>query len=133
MKQLEVHSVPVYATIDEAHLGECDLVVDAIFGYSFKPPVRGNFGAVIAKINESKKPILCVDVPSGWDVEKGDVDGTGIKEPAVVVSLSAPKLCMQFFKGTHYLGGRFVPPKMAEEMGLDLPAFPGCDPVVKLN
>lgn len=133
VKQLGVHNIPVYSTLEESHLGDCDLIVDAIFGYSFKPPVRGSFSGIIAKLNDSKKPILCVDVPSGWDVEKGDVDGTGIKNPAVVVSLSAPKLCMQFFSGVHYLGGRFVPPKMAEEMGLDLPAFPGCDPVVKLN
>lgn len=48
-------------------------------------------------------------VCAGWDVEQGDVNGDGIK-PDMLVSLTAPKLAAKKFQGTHYVGGRFVPP-----------------------
>eukprot|EP00727_Mastigamoeba_balamuthi_P002126 m51a1_g11910 hypothetical protein (226) ;mRNA; f:634976-635969 len=131
VRQLAVHRVPVSGALP-ADLAPYDVVVDAVFGYSFKPPVRGSFADVLKRINDSGKPVVSVDVPSGWDVEKGNTDGTSIANPAVVVSMSAVKLCMKEFKGIHYLGGRFVPPQMAREMGLDLPQFPGSDPVVRL-
>lgn len=55
-------------------------------------------------------PIISVDIPSGWDVEGGDVTGEGM-QPDMLVSLTAPKRGTRDFKGRfHYLGGRFVPP-----------------------
>ena len=34
-----------------------------------------------------------------------------------------PKKCSENFKGEHYLGGRFVPPKVCEEVGIVLPEY----------
>ena len=48
------------------------MIVDAIFGFSFKPPIRTPFDSIINTLIEIKKvPIYSVDIPSGWDVEKG--------------------------------------------------------------
>lgn len=41
-------------------------------GFSFKPPVRAPFGTVLDQFKKTSKPILSVDIPSGWDVEKGN-------------------------------------------------------------
>ena len=62
-----------------------------------------------------------MDVPSGWDVNKGNVNN--LFEPSVLVSLSTAKLCSQEFKGEHYLGGRFIPEKVAKMFSLELPSF----------
>nr|CAD7438871.1 unnamed protein product [Timema bartmani] len=53
---------------------EYSLIVDALFGFSFKPPVRPEFADVIGALLETKVPIASVDIPSGWDVEKGPPD-----------------------------------------------------------
>lgn len=50
---------------------------------------------------------MSIDVPSAWDVEKGNILSS--INPAVVISMAAPKLCMLGFKGRHYLGARFIP------------------------
>jgi len=78
-------------------------------------------------------PVLSVDVPSGWHVEEGDTYGTGFM-PTALVSLTAPKLCSRYFTGrAHWLGGRFVPPALAAEYGLDaLPRYEGAEQVVAL-
>ena len=81
------------------------LVVDALFGFSFRGPIREPYKAVIDALANSKTPVLAVDVPSGWDVESGDVYKTSYV-PAAVVSLTAPKLCLKSYAGVHFIGGR---------------------------
>jgi len=127
---------------------ESDVILDAVFGFSFQPPVRAPFDSVLALLTQSKLPIVSVDIPSGWDVEKGNELGTGL-QPDVLVSLTAPKLGVRSFKGRHFLGGRFIPKfvgpyfvgtsqltvsfrTMDEKFGLNLPRYPGFTQIVEL-
>lgn len=48
-----------------------DFIIDSIFGFSFKPPIRAPYDSIINELKNTKIPILSVDIPSGWDVEKG--------------------------------------------------------------
>lgn len=74
-----------------------------------------------------------MDIPSGWDVEKGEPEEGGIK-PEMLISLTAPKLCAKSFSGKyHFLGGRFVPPDLENKYELSLPKYPGTDCVVLLQ
>ena len=40
-----------------------DLIVDALFGFSFKPPVRAPFDGVLKAIIGGGKEVLSVDSP----------------------------------------------------------------------
>ena len=82
-----------------------DLVVDAIFGFSFKGPIRLPYLDLIHAMARTSTSVVSVDVPSGWNVDSGDETGFGFV-PAAVISLSYPKLCMKGYQGVHYLGGR---------------------------
>ena len=108
-----------------------DVVVDAVFGYSFKGEIRAPFRELIALMATHPR-VAAVDVPSGWDVERGDTQQTGFA-PALLVSLTAPKLCAKNFSGMHYLGGRFVPDSMAQKYQLELPPYPGSSQIVRLH
>ena len=80
-------------------------------------------------------PIVSVDIPSGWDVEKGpELENKDLYfMPEMLVSLTAPKLCAKYFKGPHHiLGGRFVPKKLATKYSMNLPQYPGTQCIVKL-
>lgn len=115
---------------------QADIVIDAMFGFSFKGAPRPPFDALIAAITPAATPlpaVVSVDIPSGWDVEKGDVGGAGIR-PDMLVSLTTPKLCAKGFTGPHhYLGGRFVPPEIIRKYRLRLPAYPGTEQCIKLS
>jgi len=125
-------------------LGSSDVILDAVFGFSFKPPVRAPFDEVLPLLKKSKLPIVSVDIPSGWDVESGrpsdplpGVSGTGEKkvdalDPEVLISLTAPKEGVRGYRGRHFLGGRFVPKSLDEKFGLNLPDYPGTDLIVEL-
>ncbi|KAL1500877.1 hypothetical protein ABEB36_006302 [Hypothenemus hampei] len=123
-------NIPVVQTLPTTT--DCGLIVDALFGFSFKPPVRPDFLPVIDLMKSTSIPIASVDIPSGWDVENGEPEGGGIK-PDLLISLTAPKKCAAHFKGRfHYLGGRFVPPGLAEKYQLSLPEYPGTECCVSL-
>ncbi|KAH9841600.1 YjeF N-terminal domain-containing protein [Rhodofomes roseus] len=112
-------------------LARSDVILDAIFGFSFQPPVRAPFDAALPLLTESGLPIVSVDIPSGWDVEKGNAAGVGLN-PDVLLSLTAPKEGSRAFKGRHFLGGRFVPKVMEEKFQLNLPEYPGSSQIVEL-
>lgn len=141
VRQLESYRIPVLDRVpaeEEADLAEqFDLVVDAIFGFSFtggtpRPP----FDAILRRLSgesSSRPVVVSVDIPSGWHVEQGDVQGTGLR-PDMLVSLTAPKLCARKFTGGHhFLGGRFVPSSVADKYGLKLPPYPGSALCVRIG
>lgn len=41
------------------------LVVDALFGFSFKPPVRKEFQEILETMAVMKVPCCSIDIPSG--------------------------------------------------------------------
>ncbi|KAB7497644.1 NAD(P)H-hydrate epimerase [Armadillidium nasatum] len=109
-------------------------VVDALFGFSFKPPVRPLFEPILDALSQTKVPVASVDIPSGWNVETGPPPDAASLNPDMLISLTAPKLCSKYFKGRfHYLGGRFVPPKLEEKYELNLPSYEAADQVVLLS
>jgi len=42
-----------------------DVIIDALFGFSFRGPPRPEFAKIITTVIESKLPVVSVDVPSG--------------------------------------------------------------------
>jgi NAD(P)H-hydrate epimerase len=110
-----------------------DIIVDALFGFSFKPPIRPEMLPPMNAMAKTKAKLCSVDIPSGWDVNDGPPSVEPILSPDMLISLSAPKNCAKHFKGEiHYLGGRFVPPAMIKKYDLTLPSYPGMDQVVLL-
>jgi len=113
-----------------------DAVVDAIFGFSFSGEPREPFASIINTMIEMQKEnstkIISIDVPSGWNVDEGDTANLGLN-PDVLISLTAPKLCSQDFKGRHFVGGRFLPPAVATKYGIKMPPYPGVAQVMEIN
>merc|ERR1719330_570720 len=141
--QLGQLGIPITDQWHRPEEGEADVVLDAIFGFSFKGWRGGGKDApfddiidFLATEEGGKRPIsaalVSVDIPSGWHVEKGPVEGKALM-PDMLISLTAPKQCALAFRGPfHYLGGRFVPPNIVEKNMLDLPPYPGAEQCVRL-
>ncbi|XP_013184471.1 NAD(P)H-hydrate epimerase isoform X2 [Amyelois transitella] len=111
------------------------VMVDALFGFSFKPPVRDELKPALDALIDGELPVCSVDIPSGWHVESGPVSARSLK-PALLISLSAPKLCARpnILNDTkHFLGGRFLPPEIIKKYNLTLPNYPNQEQVVQLS
>ncbi|KAL4884169.1 YjeF N-terminal domain-containing protein [Aspergillus karnatakaensis] len=134
--QLSALSIPTISpTSFPSTLQKTDLIVDAIFGFSFGGPLRDPFPEIISALEKSKAPVLAVDAPSSWDIESGPPkEGPGSNfMPEYLVSLTAPKPCVKFYKGKHFVGGRFLTKGVAEKYGLDVPNYPGVDQIMEVG
>jgi NAD(P)H-hydrate epimerase len=69
-----------------------DLIVDAIFGTGFKPPVKGHAVEWINFINTSQIPVLSVDIPSGLSADSAQEYEPSVKAD-ITVTFEFPKVC----------------------------------------
>lgn len=69
---------------------EADVLLDAVLGTGFRPPVSGLYAAAIARINARKRPVIAVDIPSGADADAvKPQEGTMARADAVVTFTAA--------------------------------------------
>lgn len=119
-----------------AALATADLVIDAIFGFSVRLPIKPPFDAVITAMETASKPVLAIDTPSSWDVEGGPQREGEVGHdfmPDYLISLTAAKPSATFFKGKrHFVGGRFLSQQVAQKYGLDVPDYQGYDQIAEL-
>jgi hydroxyethylthiazole kinase-like uncharacterized protein yjeF len=71
---------------------ETDLIVDAVVGTGFKPPLKGLALAALEGLKGSAAPVLAVDLPSGWPADETGATVNGPVFPAdAVITFTAPK------------------------------------------
>ena len=109
LKSAAVDVLPVKdAALLEAALREAKLVIDAVVGTGFKPPLRGLAATARDILRAGETPVVAVDLPSGWDadaVEQGSEDAF----PAdAVVTFVAPKRAHVFGQLTRKTFGAVV-------------------------
>src|ERR1035438_10535726 len=120
-----------------AEIFASDLLVDAVLGTGFRPPVSDLYAAAIARMNASLAPIVAVDIPSGADADAMQVRadaGEGARatlpqqETVVcadgVVTFTAPRPAHVFAaltKGPTVIAPIGSPPEaIASQLGLHL-------------
>ena len=131
VKQCEDLSIPILDEMPSSLDDDFDCVVDAIFGFSFQGTPREPFATILQQMIDFHGTVVSVDVPSGWHVDEGDVAQAGFN-PDVLISLTAPKLCSKTFQGRHFVGGRFLPPALAEKYGIQMPPYEGSNQIIEL-
>jgi hydroxyethylthiazole kinase-like uncharacterized protein yjeF len=80
----------------EELLSEADLLLDAIVGTGFKPPLRGLALKLRDALAKVQMPVVAVDLPSGWDADSTEETVEGAFRADAVVTFTAPKLAHVF-------------------------------------
>lgn len=80
-----------------------DLIIDAIFGIGLSRDVTGLMQTCIGILNQSKKKILSIDIPSGIHSDTGKVMNAAIKA-TVTGTLHAPKIGLLRKPGCQHAG-----------------------------
>ena len=69
-----------------------DLIVDALLGTGFKPPLKGLALEALKWLRGGQAPVLAVDLPSGWPADETSATVAGPVFPAAaVITFTAPK------------------------------------------
>jgi NAD(P)H-hydrate epimerase len=79
---------------------ESELLLDAILGTGFKPPVSGLYAEAIKLMKANSAPVIAIDIPSGADADvMGEQTGTVARADAVI-TFTAPRPAHVFGKLT---------------------------------
>ena len=97
-------------------LGGAELVIDAVVGTGFKPPLRGLAVSLKEMVDRIQAPVIAVDLPSGWDADSMEQHSPGSFRADAVVTFTAPKPAHVF---GHLTRGTFGPVVVA---GIGSPA-----------
>jgi hydroxyethylthiazole kinase-like uncharacterized protein yjeF len=74
-----------------SEVGDCTLIVDAIFGTGLNEPVSGFIESIVTDVNASGIAVVAIDLPSGLSADSPKPIGPSI-EAGLTVTLAAPKL-----------------------------------------
>jgi len=114
----EASSVVVNGVRDERELDDCvkllgdsDLLVDAVVGTGFRPPLRGVALRLREIVENLAAPVVAVDLPSGWNSDSMKQNENDSFRADAVVTFTAPKLAHVFGHLTRNekSGGTFGP------------------------
>jgi len=70
---------------------DSDLLIDAVLGTGFRPPVSGLYAAAIAEMNSSSAIVVAVDIPSGADADVMSEQVGSVARADAVVTFTAPR------------------------------------------
>ena len=90
----QVHCVTVATDLARyRNLLDADLILDAVLGTGFKPPMKGLALAALDWMRAASKlpPILAVDLPSGWPADAATAVEEDVYPADAVVTFTAPK------------------------------------------
>ena len=93
---------------------EESIIVDAIFGFGISRILDDDLILIIEKINQSRKFIISVDIPSGINCDTGEIMGAAVKAD-LTVAFSCLKFCHVISPGRQHSGVVCV-----KDIGIDL-------------
>jgi NAD(P)H-hydrate epimerase len=114
-----------------------ELILDGLIGYSLRGTPEGRVAQLIQDINSGTAPVLSLDVPSGFDANRGEPSSACVRADATV-TLAAPKCGLlaarhRAMVGDLYLADISIPPHLYGELTppVAMPSFGGSD-IVRL-
>lgn len=81
----ELKQEPARAVFDS------ELLLDAILGTGFKPPMSGVYAGAVRLLNASSAPVVAVDIPSGADADVMGEQLGAVARADAVVTFTAPR------------------------------------------
>jgi hydroxyethylthiazole kinase-like uncharacterized protein yjeF len=111
--RIELREVAEEQALREALEG-AGLVIDAVVGTGFKPPLRGLGVAARDLLVATNVPVVAVDLPSGWDADSLLQKAEDAFRADAVVTFVAPKLAHVF---GHLTAGKIFGPVVVAGIG----------------
>ncbi len=105
--------MPVLEGLDasDAAMGRADLIVDALLGIGMEGELREPYATLIRDMNASGKPILSVDVPSGFGT------GTAVRPTATVALHDTKDGMTRENSGTIHVADIGIPARVVRSIG----------------
>jgi len=103
--QIRVLAGKVEAMLGELRplLAEADLVVDGMLGTGTRGEIREPYASAIGAVNDARRPVLAIDIPSGLDPDTGKPLGPTVRATKTV-TMAAIKIGFRKPGAAEYTG-----------------------------
>ena len=125
LKLLQHYKVSLLDFNPNMSANQCDLLVDALLGIGIVRNISGVYEQAIHMMNQMVCKKVAVDIPSGIDVDSGQVMGCAVKCD-LTVSFAYKKVGACLFPGAHYTGELVV-----VDIGVEEGSFFGTLPLAR--
>src|ERR1700679_2641905 len=126
----EASATDLHEVMDEAGLrgfgdvvNGAELLIDAVVGTGFTPPLRGIAVALREMVEGLDVPVVAVDLPSGWDADSMEQECAGAFRADAVVTFTASKMAHVFGQ----LTAKVFDPVVVAEIGSPVAAVQSSD------
>jgi NAD(P)H-hydrate epimerase len=107
------------ATLHATDINQADLIVDAMLGTGLNSEIGGVYREAVQLINDSGRPVVAVDIPSGIHGSSGRILGSAVQAD-LTVTFACPKLGHLLYPGAELVGRLVVrdigiPPSLLEQ------------------
>jgi ADP-dependent NAD(P)H-hydrate dehydratase / NAD(P)H-hydrate epimerase len=101
----DIHFMQSPAEIEyfQAAIAEADFLVDAIFGTGLDREITEPYAGYIKMMNESARPVVAIDCPSGLNCDTGRIWGIAVRAK-YTLTMAAPKKGFYLQAGQTYTG-----------------------------
>ncbi len=90
IRPITVRSIEDLKTEETQAIFASDVLLDAVLGTGFRPPVSALYAEAIAALNTSAAPVVAVDIPSGVDADVISKQTGAIAWADAIVTFTAP-------------------------------------------
>jgi hydroxyethylthiazole kinase-like uncharacterized protein yjeF len=80
----------------ESCSNDAELLIDAVLGTGFHPPLHGVAAALKNNLADHPAPVVSVDLPTGWDADSTAMFALDAFRSDAVITFTAPKLAHAF-------------------------------------
>ena len=98
------------------------IILDALLGYDQKGGPMGHVADLVEAGEESRRQVVSLDVPTGFDLETGEYHSISFKEP-VTLTLGLPKASMEGAIRDLWLGDVGIPREVFGRLGISVPVL----------
>jgi NAD(P)H-hydrate epimerase len=135
--QWQILKVMGLGSNEEPELDKADLIIDALIGYGLTGDPRPPVAEWIDRANNSGRPILALDAPSGLDTTSG-IPGKPCTQASATLTLALPKTGLltsqaKSIVGDLYLADISVPPELYRHLGIEVPNLFENDIILRVN
>jgi NAD(P)H-hydrate epimerase len=130
---LKKMGIPDQETIN---LNTIDLVIDAMIGYGLSGDPRGAIADWIRRVNDTARPVLALDTPSGLNTTTG-MPGKPCIRATATMTLALPKTGLDNPEAAAYVGDLCladisVPPQLYTSIGIENPPIFHHNTIIKI-
>lgn len=96
-------------TKEIADILKADIIIDAMLGIGISKDIQGALEEIVLAVNESHKPVIAIDIPSGISADNGQVMHVAVRCSATV-TFAYEKIGHVLYPGCEYCGEVHIAP-----------------------